>query len=289
MILGKIRKMLPGMPPNFRNIASYILDHEQNVAFSSIYTISAAIGVSNASMVRFAKSLGLEGYQDFKREIQSELKFRISPADKIALREMDNLPDEKRLLKLFQNEINNLKNTFDGIKVEDIKAMADSIMNCRRVFTSGFGATRHLVRVFEYTLMSSANKEVTVISGSVSDYSPALMTFTADDVMFLMTFPPYSQEVRHVAEVVKEKGGTLNLFTDSASCPVYSLADTVIKCATNSLLLTNAYVGLVSTLNILLHMVFLGTKDTSVNTLSQTFNMQEKGYATLHPEIDSPS
>ena len=289
MILGKIRKMLPDMPPNFRNIGSYILDHEQNVAFSSIYTISAAIGVSNASMVRFAKSLGLEGYQDFKREIQSELKFRISPADKIALRELDHLPDEKRLVKLFQNEMNNLKNTFDGIKVEDIKEMADSIMACRRVFTSGFGATRHLVRVFEYTLMSSANKEVTVISGSVSDYSPALRTFTADDVMFLMTFPPYSEEVRHVAEVVKEKGGVLNLFTDSAACPVYSLADTVIKCATNSLLLTNAYVGLISTLNILLHMVFLGTKDTSVNTLSQTFNMQEKGYATIHPELGSPT
>jgi DNA-binding MurR/RpiR family transcriptional regulator len=288
MILGKIRKMLPDMPPNFRNIGSYILDHEQNVAFSSIYTISAAIGVSNASMVRFAKSLGLEGYQDFKREIQSELKFRISPADKMVLRELDNLPEDKRLIKLFQNEVNNLKSTFDGIKLEDLKAMAESIMKCRRVFTSGFGATRHLVQVFEYTLMSSANKEVTVISGSVSDYSPALRTFTADDSMFLMTFPPYSEEVRHVAGVVKEKGGTLNLFTDSAACPVFSLADNVIKCVTNSLLLTNSYVGLISTLNVLLHMVFLGTKDTSVNTLSQTFDMQERGYATIQPELGGP-
>lgn len=281
MILGKIREMLPGMPPNFRKIGSYILDHEQSVAFASIYIISEAVGVSNASMVRFAKSLGLEGYQDFKREIQDEIRHRLSPYDKIALRELDLLPEEKRLQKLFLNEVNNLRNTFDNIKLCDLQTMAESIRSSRKIFTSGFGATRHLVRAFEYTLTSSVNKDVSVITGSVSDYSPALKSFTADDAMFLMTFPPYSDEVRHVAKVVKERGGKLHLFTDSASCPVYSLADTVIKCDTNSLLLTNSYAGLVSVLNILVHMVFLGSTDTSIESRSQTLAMQEGGYAAI--------
>ncbi|HWP68865.1 MAG TPA: MurR/RpiR family transcriptional regulator [Rectinemataceae bacterium] len=282
MILGKIREMLPGMLPNFRKIGSYILDHEQSVAFASIYAVSEAVGVSNASMVRFAKSLGLKGYQDFKREIQDEIRHRLSPYDKIALRELDLLPEEKRLQKLFLNEVNNLRNTFDKIKLCDLQAMAESIRTSRKIFTSGFGATRHLVRAFEYTLTSSVNKDVSVITGSISDYSPALKSFTAADAMFLMTFPPYSDEVRHVAKVVKERGGKLHLFTDSASCPVYSLADTVIKCDTNSLLLTNSYAGLVSVLNILVHMVFLGSTDTSIESRSQTLAMQEGGYAAIH-------
>jgi DNA-binding MurR/RpiR family transcriptional regulator len=282
MILAKIRKMLPDMPPNFRKIGSYILDHEQTVAFASIYVISSAIGVSNASLVRFAKSLGLEGYQNFKHEVQDEIKHRLSPYDKIALRELDVLPEEKRLHKLFLNEVNNLRNTFDTIKIKDLQVMADSIRNSRKIFICGFGASGHLARVFEYTLMSSVNKDVAVISGSVSDYSPCLRTFTADDVMFIMTFPPYSEEVRHVSRVVKEKNGTLHLFTDSASCPIYSLADAVVKCDTNSLLLTNSYVGLISTLNILVHTVFLGAKDSSIEARSQTFTMQESGYASLH-------
>lgn len=67
--------------------------------------------------------------------------------------------------------------------------------------------------------------------------------------MFLMTFPPYSLEVRHVAKVVKEKSGSLFLFTDSAACPVYSEADKVIRCITNSLLLTNSFAGLISILH----------------------------------------
>jgi len=281
MILEKIKKALPEMAPNFRKIGSYILDHEQSVAFASIYTISKAIGVSNASLVRFAKSLELDGYQSFKHEIQDEIKHRLSPYDKIALRELDLLPEEKRLQKLFLNEVNNLRNTLDNIKLPELQAMAESIRSSRKIFTSGFGVTRHLVRIFEYTLLSSVSKEVSVISGSVSDYAPMLKSFTSDDAMFLMTFPPYSDEVRHVAKVVKERGGKLHLFTDSAICPVYSLADTVIKCDTNSLLLSNSYVGLVSILNILVHMVFLGSADSSIESRSQTLTMQENGYAAI--------
>ena len=281
MILAKIKKALPDMPPNFRKIGSYILDHEQSVAFASIYVISKAIGVSNASLVRFAKSLDLDGYQSFKREIQDEIKFRLSPYEKIALRELDLLPEEKRLQKLFLNEVNNLRNTFDNIKISELQSMAESIRNSRRIFICGFGVSGHLARTFEYTLMSSINKDVMIISGSVSDYSPRLRTFTADDVMFILTFPPYSDEVRHVAKVVKEKGGILQLFTDSAVCPIYSLADNVVKCDTNSLLLSNSYVGLVSLLNILVHTVFLGSKDTSIEARSQTLTMQQSGYASI--------
>ena len=281
MILEKIKKALPEMAPNFRKIGSYILDHEQSVAFASIYTISKAIGVSNASLVRFAKSLELDGYQSFKHEIQDEIKHRLSPYEKIALRELDLLPEEKRLQKLFLNEVNNLRNTFDNIKIPDLQGMAESIRSARRIFICGFGASGHLARTFEYSLMSSVKKDVAVISGSVSDYTPHLRAFTGDDVMFILTFPPYSEEIRHVAKVAKDKGGTLNLFTDSAICPVYSMADRVVKCDTNSLLLSNSYVGLVSILNILVHTVFLGSKDTSIEARTQTLTMQLDGYASI--------
>jgi DNA-binding MurR/RpiR family transcriptional regulator len=282
MILAKIKKMLPEMQPGFRKVGSYILDHEQTIAFSSIYTISSAIGVSNATLVRFSKNLGLGGYQELKREIQEEMRHRLSPFEKIAMQELDSLPDEKRLQKLFQNEINNLRNTFDIMRIQDIHTIVMRICEADKLFACGFGATQHLVRAFEYALTGSLNKEMSVVTGSVSDYAPVLKFFSKKDVMFLMTFPPYSREVLHVAKVVKDRGGTLFLFTDSASCPVFHLADTVIRCDTNSLLLSNSYVGLVSTLNILIHMVFLSSKDRSIETRSETIDLQEDGYAILY-------
>ncbi|MCE1208005.1 MAG: MurR/RpiR family transcriptional regulator, partial [Spirochaetia bacterium] len=216
MVLAKIRDSLSTMPSNFHKIGSYILDHEQNVAFASIYAISQAVGVSNASLVRFAKSLGLDGYQALKREVQDEIKHRLGPYDKIALQELDSLPEEKRLQKLYMSEINNLRNTFDKIQPETIETMAENLRTARRIFVCGFGASGYLAKAFEYTLISSINKEVTLITGSVSDYAPRLRSFGVEDVMFIMTFPPYSDEIRHVAQVVINSGGRLNLFTNSA-------------------------------------------------------------------------
>ncbi|HEY9053230.1 MAG TPA: MurR/RpiR family transcriptional regulator [Rectinemataceae bacterium] len=288
MILTKIRKMLPDMPPNFKRIGGYILDHEQSVAFASIYTVSAAIGVSNASLVRFAKSLGLDGYQGLKREVQEEMRHRLSPYDKIALRELDLLPEEKRLQKLCQNELNNLRNTYENLKLEDLRSMVDGIRRARKIFVCGFGASRHMARSFEYALQSSLTKDIAAISGSVSDYSPVLKSICEQDLIFIMTFPPYSDEVKHVAQVTKDRGAALYLFTDSASCPIYHLADMTLKCDTNSLLLSNSYVGLVSLMNILVHMVFLHSKDASIDSRSQTIVMQESGYATIHGDKAEP-
>jgi len=82
-------------------------------------------------------------------------------------------------------------------------------------------------------------------------------------------------------KVVKEKGGSLFLFTDSASCPVYSEADEVIRCITNSLLLTNSFAGLISILHVLVQMVYLDEKESAAMSRQNTILMQESGYLVI--------
>lgn len=285
MVLSRIRQMLPDMSLNYRNIASYILDHDQNVAFASIYTTSAAIGVSNTSLVRFAKSLGFKGYQSFKKDLQNEIRRQFNPYDKIALSKLDLLPEEKRLQELFQNEYNNLHSTLSHMRLQDSETILQGIKGARKIFISAFGSTRHIARVFEASLLNSTNKDVVVITGAISDYSPQLKSFSHDDVMFIMSFHSYSPEVKHVASVVKKAGGSLYLFTDSASCPVYSFADVVITCTTNSLLYSNSYVGLVSIINILVHLVYMDSKDVAAESIRGSIEMAETGYSLIQSPL----
>ena len=281
MILSTIREKLPEMAPSARKIASYILDNEQGVAFASIHAVGEAAGVSVASLVRFAKGLGLDGYQDLKRRVQEEVRSQLSPYQTIVPKEFEDLPAEQQLQKLFLSEVDNLRLNFEQVRLDQIQAMAHSIRDARRIYISGFGASANIARSFEYTLMTSIDKEVSVITGSVSDYAPRLRSFGSGDLMFILTFPPYSKEVRHVAKVAKTQGGTLNLFTDSANCPIYPLADSVVRCNTNSLLMLNSYVGLFSTLNILVHMVLLVYREESVAARRRTYALQDDGYDTI--------
>jgi len=280
LVSTKIKETLPHMNPNFQKIGSFILDHDNKVAFTSIYPLSDALGTSTATLVRFAKSLGYSGYQSFKKELQEEIQHRLQPYEKVSLSKLGSLPEEKQLQRLIQNECNNLRITLNNLKLTDMETMIHAVKNARRIFIAGFGISRHFAHILQTTFLASQEKDVFVITGSVSDYSPLLKSFGHEDIMFLMTFPPYSAEVRHVADVTKGRGGYLCLFTDSASCPVYSHADVTVKCSTNSLLMSNSFVGLVSTIQVFIHMLLL-SGDHGGDNIRNGLEMQKLGYSII--------
>jgi len=123
--------------------------------------------------------------------------------------------------KTHSNEYNNLRTTLNSLNLKDLEAMIQAVKNAHRIFITGFGITRYFAQILQAAFLASQGKDVFVITGSISDYSSLLKSFNFKDIMFLMTFPPYSAEVLHVASITKEQGGYLCLFTDSASCPVF--------------------------------------------------------------------
>lgn len=280
MVLEKIKDALPGMSPTFRKIASYILDHETSVPFTSIHALGSSIQLSTATLVRFAQSLGYSGYQSFKRDLQEEIRQRLQPDDKVSLSKLGTLPEDKRLRKLVRNEHSNLRRTLNNLKLEDLGTMIQRVKSARRIFVAGFGITQHFARVLHAAFLATQEMDAYVVSGSVSDYSTVLKRFGAEDVLFLLTFPPYSAEITHVARVVKERKGTLYLFTDSAACPVYSDADIVVKCVTHSLVMTNSFVGLVSLIHVFMHMLLLSSEDR-VKNVRDGFEIERLGYSIL--------
>ncbi len=265
------------MHQNFRKIGSYILDNENNVAFSSIYTLSHDLDVSTSTLVRFAKSLGYSGYQDFKKKLQEEIQHKLQPYEKVSLSKLGELSEEQRLQKLIQNEYGNLRETLSALRLSDIESIIHILKKCEHIYIAGFGITRHFAQILQTTLLSSQTKDVFLITGSISDYYPQLKNFSSNDAMFILTFPPYSSEVLHVTEVVKKRKGTLCLFTDSANCPIYSDADIIFKCITNSLLMANSFVGLVSTIHILIHVLLLSLEGCK-EYIREGIEMEKEGY-----------
>jgi len=280
MVLEKIKDSLPNMSPNFRKIASYILDHETSIPFTSIHSLGKSIQISTATLVRFAQSLGYTGYQSFKRDLQNEIRQRLQPDDKVTFSKLGSLPEDKRLRKLIQNEYNNLRRTLTNLNLEDLEQMIRQVKKARRIFVAGFGITQHFARILHAAFLATTEMDAYVVSGSVSEYSQILKRYGSEDVLFLLTFPPYSAEVNHVARIAKERKGTLYLFTDSASCPVYPYADIVVKCVTHSLVMTNSFVGLVSLIHVFMHMLLLSLEDKGRNVRAG-FEIERMGYSIL--------
>jgi DNA-binding MurR/RpiR family transcriptional regulator len=283
-ILEKLRTALPDMAPTAQKIALFILDHGQDAAFLSIYEMSAAIGVSNATLIRFVRGQGFKGYADFKHALQDDIRFTLDPYKKIAMSELDKLSNNEQLAKLVQNETNNLKKTLNDLDAEVLERIAGDIEKAGRIFLCGFGATRYFVQGFAHALRSTLDKDIGFLSGSVSDYVPLLKSFHSEDVLILCTFPPYSREGSHVATVAKERKGKVFLFTDSMRCPVTPLADVVVKCVNNSMLLMNSFVSLVMVLQILANMICLSIGEIGARERDGMYKLEQAGYKAIGGE-----
>jgi Transcriptional regulators len=280
-ITERIKSALPSMPPSSKKIALYLLENIQAAAFSPIRDLGKSVGVSEASIVRFVQGLGFEGYIDFRHALGEDIKDRLGAEDKIVLSDLNLLTDEKRLRRMSENELQNLKATLDGIDLASIRAIVEGVTKAKKIFVSGFGASANMMRILEYGLLSLRWKDVATITGSISDYYSRLCSFTGADALILITFPPYSREALQVMAHAKKAGGKAYLLTDSPRCPAYCDAEATIFCQNNSLLLTNSYVGLVAVIQVLINMLALKDKKKAASGIREVIRGEREAYQEI--------
>ena len=65
----QLQSRLQELSRNQRVLAKYVLSHYQGVAFANVKELARLSGVSEATIVRFARVLGFSGYPSFQKEI----------------------------------------------------------------------------------------------------------------------------------------------------------------------------------------------------------------------------
>ena len=134
----RIKQALPGLKGANRKIALSFLEDAQNVAFLSIQAMAKVIGVHEASIVRFVKTIGFTGYADFKRTVQEGIKRQLHLFGEISMREFSDVGDEQRLARLVQLELDNVKKTLQGIKLPDALRVIESWDAAECIHVAGF-------------------------------------------------------------------------------------------------------------------------------------------------------
>lgn len=134
-IIHKIRFMRPQMGPGEKKIADFILENANDIINTSISDFSSKCGCGDATVVRFARRLGLEGYQALKIGIASEMSSASSVSKEIT--------KEDSCFDIFKKRINDisvsLQNTESVLDPEQLSLTANAIMKSKRIVVFGLG------------------------------------------------------------------------------------------------------------------------------------------------------
>src|SRR6186997_1431994 len=107
-LLRRLKEGADAFSKNQRTLARHVLKNYESVAFATVSQLAQESGVSEATVVRFAKALDFRGYPEFQQEVRRLLRadlrgverFKLgaepkagqeTPLDAIAAKERENI------------------------------------------------------------------------------------------------------------------------------------------------------------------------------------------------------
>ncbi len=226
-ILERLAGELPALTPEARKAATYVLENPRDVGVSTVREIAQAANVKPNTVVRMARQVGFDGYEDFRAPFREALR-----------RGAADFPDRARWLQdirksgdmgglyadMVRDVLANIEDTFAGISTDDLKAAAEAIWSARRVFNLGVGVNNANVRNFTY-LASTGMTEFHAIPRPGSTPIDDLAWADQRDVLIAITCKPYRTEVVEAVKIAREQGMTIVALSDSPASPILQLAD----------------------------------------------------------------
>lgn len=258
-----IRNQFAEMSPQFQSAARYLLDNPQEVAVGSMRNIAAQAGVQPATMVRFAQSLGFDGWSGLREIYVSQVRAQPEPYAIRAKQLVNHQQPQTLITETFTAQCASLQRT--GMQRPEAMLRASKLLvEGKAVHVAGFRACYSIAFAFHY-LYRFFRSSVTLLNGEGGTLEQQLRAIGPDDVTVVISFAPYSQEARAVANTAKEKGCRLIAITDSMAAPIALLADETILFYVTSPSFFPSIVAGVAVAETLLEMVVSQSDETIVS------------------------
>jgi DNA-binding MurR/RpiR family transcriptional regulator len=226
-LLERLTAELQNLTPELRKAASFLLENPNEVGVSSIREIAAAAEVKPNTLVRMARVMGFEGYDDFREPFREEIR-RGTASFPDRARWLQSLGHTGKLGPLYADMVNstlrNIEETFANIDEAKLKAAAEIIWSSRQVFVLGVGVNNSNARNFAY-LASTGMEQFHPIPRPGSTAIDDLARADERDVLIAMTCKPYRSEVVQAVQLAREQGVTVVAISDSPASPIIASSE----------------------------------------------------------------
>ena len=206
-----------------RKIALYIKENLEKVLHCNLLELAELIGVSDASMVRFCKSLGYKGFQEFKIRVAMEAipsEQQYNPK-----LQKDDKP-EQICPKIFATEIAALQRTVQTLDMKNIKQVAEILGKASRIVFAGTGGSMIVARDAHHKFLKIGIHVCAVEDKDIQLMEASLLT--PGDVLFAVSHSGNNLHVLRAAEVGKSCGATVVGLTSEGKNRLSKIADYTI-------------------------------------------------------------
>ncbi len=258
-----------------RIIADFILRDPTKVLYYTIEDFSTELSISDATVFRFVKRLGYEGYQYFKVSLASEVT-KTSAKNK-----KDNINSSSNSYRhIVDSYINNLEETSSHMDINLLDKLVKIISNSRRIAFFGLGSSGELA-------LNSYNKfiDTGLFCNFNSDYHMQLKLtsqLTCDDLAIVFCNSGMNRDTFTLVDSLKENTVPIIGLSSNPNSPFAKMVNEFIytypinpKTVVEKL---SSYISQLTVIDYLYLKILADGKHIDVNLMKQNKNIQSRKY-----------
>ncbi|MFD0692565.1 MurR/RpiR family transcriptional regulator [Paenibacillus sp. GCM10027628] len=240
-ILIKIRDMKDSLTPVEKLVAEYILENVEEIPHLSIKNLAQLTKTSDASVLRFCKTMGYKGYRNFIVSISATLGSRdeehkdqytdIQPGDDLST----------IISNIARNNSKSIEDTLSVIDKNEIARAVKVLRECKRIAFFGIGASG-LVGIDAEQKFSRINKICHTYTDGHSQLTAATL-LDKNDVAIFISNSGTTVEILDSLDIAKKNGACIIAITKYNKSELADKANIALSISTPEVTIRSGAMG----------------------------------------------
>jgi DNA-binding MurR/RpiR family transcriptional regulator len=259
-----------------RRLGNYLQNDSSALLLSNVNDLAQAVGVSKATVVRFAKTLGYAGFPELKRDVQKEMRRKLRAADRMKETFAELGDDENIFAKLIKRDIQLLQETLQAASFTDFQKAVEVILRARKVFLIGLNASMALAYILHFRLVRVKKESHWIFLTGGTSLLEQLSFMEKADCLIAVDFLQVPREVQTALQHGKKVGAAILGITDFPSSPIAKAADVCLYAKRGLHTSVNSLTPAFSLVNALAIAVGWAKKSDSIKALTDLDTLLEE-------------
>lgn len=231
-ILNSITEEYHSLTRSGKKLADYIFEHTGEAQYLSISTLAENSGVSEATITRFCRGLGLSGYNDFKLALAKSERITDLGDPSNSPETITTEDDYATMCRKIHNSIAlSLDETLDLLEENALKQAVNYISKANKVYCFGQGGSNVMAMEAWARFSTATNSFIHIADSHMQAMAASLAT--SDDAILFFSYSGSTRDMEELLKIARQRQTPVILITHFSKCRAAEFADVILLCGYN--------------------------------------------------------
>lgn len=284
-IISRINEHYPRMSKSQRAIAAYVEEHYDQAVFMTAAKMGQTLGISESTVVRFAASLGYDGYPEFQKGLEEWVKDKINSVQKMGVK-YGNSTQSEILTSVMNADMEKIQDTIVNLDPAAFETAVDTILEAENIYIIGLRSCEPLADFLQFYLNMIRGNVKLIKTTSVTEIFEQMIRISEKDAIIGISFPRYSMRTLKAMEFANDRNAKVITITDSVHSPM-NLYSSCNLCARSDMVsIVDSLVAPLSVINALVVALCMRSPDRAKESLQLLEDAWNNYQVYLNDEIN---